>query len=456
MLRSKLYWRCFAATLVAVLLTAATGVLLSGHPAQLWAMLACATAAAVVAGWYALRPIGRTVDALIATAQSLGAGDARSAMHAILEDAAAAVDHGVQQLQARVNTLEQRESELSQDAALLETVLGTMIEGVIVVDEAERVLYLNGAARALLDVPRRDVIGRPLLEVVRSPGIEEGAKAALQSQQTQQSEFEIPRKDKTISLVVSPLAGESQHGAVLVLHDVTDLRRLERMRRDFVSNVSHELKTPLTAIQAYADTLSDGAVDDPAHNRVFLGRIIEQSQRLETLIQDLLRLARIESQQAIELTPISLAEAVADCVRDLEPVAQAKQLPLEVHCEPDVIVLAEAGDLRQLIENLLDNAIKYTPTGGRVNVQVRREDRWGILEVADTGIGIAREDQQRIFERFYRVDRARARSVGGTGLGLSIVKHVVQQFRGDIAVSSELGKGTRFTVRIPLGAAASH
>ena len=240
-----------------------------------------------------------------------------------------------------------------------------------------------------------------------------------------------------------------------MLHDVTDLRRLERMRRDFVSNVSHELKTPLTAIQAYADTLSDGAVDDPGHNRVFLGRIIEQSQRLETLIQDLLRLARIESQQAVELTPISLADAVADCIRDLEPVAQAKQLPLEVNSEAGVIVLAEAGDLRQLIENLLDNAIKYTPAGGRVNVLVRREDRWGILEVADTGIGIAREDQQRIFERFYRVDRARARSVGGTGLGLSIVKHVVQQFRGDIAVSSELGKGTRFIVRIPLEAAAS-
>ncbi len=450
MLSSKLYWRCFAATEAAVLLTAAVGLLIAGDGAWLWVMLACGTAAAAAAGWFALRPVGRTVDALNQTARSMVSGDARSAMHAILEDAAAAVDQGVQHLQARVTELEHREAALSQDTDLLETVLGTMVEGVIVVDGAERVLYLNGAARSLLDVPRREVIGRPLLEVVRSPGIEAGARAALQSQQIHQSEFEIPRKDKTISLGASPLAGEPQRGAVLVLHDVTELRRLERMRRDFVSNVSHELKTPLTAIQAYADTLSDGAVDDPEHNRRFLARIIEQAQRLETLILDLLRLARIESQQTVELSPISLGAAVADCVRDLEPIADAKQLALETAGSEPCHVLAESGDLRQLIENLLDNAIKYTPPQGRVSVQVRRDGQWGILEVSDTGIGIAREDQQRIFERFYRVDRARARAVGGTGLGLSIVKHVVQQFGGEIAIASELGKGTQFTVRLPL------
>jgi two-component system phosphate regulon sensor histidine kinase PhoR len=424
--------------------------LLSGEPLSFWAPLGCGTLAAIGAAWMVFRPARRTTEALNATLRTLAPFGTVPVSPAPLLGAAAAIDEGVRELQARITALEQRETALAQNTALLETVLGTMVEGVIVVDGQERVLYLNGAARSLLDVPTRDVTGRPLLEIVRSPGIEEGARAALTSRTTHRAEFEIPRKEKAVDLTASPLAGDPERGAVLVLHDVTELRRLERMRREFVSNVSHELKTPLTAIQAYADTLSEGALDDPEHNRVFLDRIVEQSQRLEGLIVDLLRLGRIESQQAVELSPVSLSEVAVTCARDHEAVAAGKGLQLEVNCHESCVILAEAGNLRQVIDNLLDNAIKYTSPGGRITVSVWQETDSGVLEVADTGIGIPREEQGRIFERFYRVDRARARAIGGTGLGLSIVKHIVQQFQGLISVSSELGKGSRFTVRIPL------
>lgn len=445
-----MFWRSLIAVLAVVLITAAAAALLPENAWRFGLTFAAGAAAALPAVWYVLQPVGRTTSTLNAAARRLAERDSRAAVHAVLEDAAAAVEQGVRQLQDRIAELTVRGATLSQNTALLETVLGTMVEGVIVVDRQECVLYVNPAARSLLDIPNRDITGRPLLEVVRSPGIEEGAKAALQTRTMHRAEFEILRKDRAIALNASPLGGDSQRGAVLVLHDVTELRRLERMRREFVSNVSHELKTPLTAIQAYADTLSEGALDDPEHNRVFLSRIVEQAQRLEDLILDLLRLARIESQQTADLRPVLLNEIVSLCVSDHERVAAGKGLQIESRFEVSVTVLGDPEELRQVVDNLLDNAIKYTPAGGRVEVALRQDGPSGILEVTDTGIGIPREEQSRIFERFYRVDRARTRAIGGTGLGLSIVKHIVQQFGGDVEVTSELGKGSRFTVRLPL------
>ncbi|MBL8848548.1 MAG: PAS domain-containing protein, partial [Planctomycetaceae bacterium] len=348
-------------------------------------------------------------------------------------------------------TLMRADSGVPPDSALLATVLETMIEGVMVVDAREHLVYANPAARTLLEIPERAGPGRPLLEAVRSPGIESAMQAAFTTGRMHTSELELPRKERTVALTASPLANSSAAGVVLVLQDVTDLRRLERVRREFVSNVSHELKTPLTHIQAYADTLADGAIDDPDHSRKFLERIVEQAERLQALIADLLQLARIESQDStVHLEPLDLAEPATRCVEEHQAAAAGSGVTLTLECRGEPTVLADAAGLRQIADNLVNNALKYTPTGGQVTVTVSGSDGCGVLEVADTGVGIPRDEQLRVFERFYRVDRARTRAVGGTGLGLAIVKHLVQAYQGRIDLSSEVGRGSRFVVRIPL------
>lgn len=338
----------------------------------------------------------------------------------------------------------------SPDSALLATVLETMIEGVMVADTREHLVYANPAARTLLEIPDRAGAGRPLLEAVRSRGIETTMQRALTTGRTHHSELELPRKERTVAVTASPLAGAAG-GVVLVLHDVTDLRRLERVRREFVSNVSHELKTPLTHIQAYADTLAEGALNDPDHGRKFLDRIIEQAQRLQALISDLLQLARIESQEGqVDREPLALAAIAVRSVEEHQAAATGSGVALTIDCSDEPVVLADAAGIQQIVDNLVDNALKYTPAGGNVRVTVATLNGWGTLEVSDTGVGISREDQLRVFERFYRVDRARTRAVGGTGLGLAIVKHLVQMYDGRIDLTSELGRGSRFTVRLPL------
>ena len=236
-----------------------------------------------------------------------------------------------------------------------------------------------------------------------------------------------------------------------MLHDVSHLRRLENLRREFVSNVSHELKTPLTTIQAYTETLLDGAVDDANINRKFLQRIDEQADRLHRLILDLLSLARIESaEDAYELLPVPVAEIVRVCIDEHQAVATSKGVSLIVEPPPtEVVVWADEEGLLTVLNNLVDNAIKYTAAKGSVTVRWRHDERRAVIEVEDTGIGIPKQHQSRVFERFFRVDKARSRELGGTGLGLSIVKHWVQVFGGTVEVFSELGRGTKFVIRVP-------
>jgi two-component system phosphate regulon sensor histidine kinase PhoR len=238
---------------------------------------------------------------------------------------------------------------------------------------------------------------------------------------------------------------------VLVLHDVSELRRLENLRHEFVANVSHELKTPLAAIKAYAETLRLGAVNDRENNLGFVVRIEEQADRLHQLILDTLQIARVESgREAFDIANIPVAGAVDACVAQLAGEAQLKNITLRI--QPPVQPLSVRADedgLRTILENLVDNAIKYTPENGEVVLRWWPENSSVVLEVRDTGIGIAAKDQGRIFERFFRVDQARSRELGGTGLGLSIVKHLAQAFGGSVSLMSELGKGSRFLVRIP-------
>ncbi len=337
-------------------------------------------------------------------------------------------------------------------AELLEAVLGTMIDGVVVVSPSLSLLYVNRAARRLLDLGERPVTGRLISELLRSAPLQELIELSLRTSEQRQAELQLTRQRLTIAVSAAPLDFQSQRGLLIVLHDVTDLRRLERMRREFVSNVSHELKTPLTSIQAYADTLLSGGLEDASHNVQFVERISEQAERLQTLIHDLLRLARIEADDvALELVALDIGQLVDECGDDRSGLAASKQIALTLNRPPQaVLARAEEESVRTILGNLIDNAINYTPNGGSVEVAwgERAGECW--ITVSDTGVGIPREHQNRIFERFYRVDRARSRAIGGTGLGLSIVKHLVQALNGRIELESEQGRGSKFTVWLPL------
>ena len=345
-----------------------------------------------------------------------------------------------------------RESQLRQSGERLATVLSGMEEGVIAVDHRQRILFANEAAGRLLRFSAANCEGQLLLETVRDHALHRAVIDTLDGSAPNQPVVELDAPhNRMLAVSASRLPGEPCPGVVLVLHDVTEVRRLESLRRDFVANVSHELKTPLSSIKAYAETLQNGAIDDTLINRDFVRRIEEQAERLHLLIVDLLSLARIESgEQALEITDVLLAEVVAECLAHHKAVAQAKQISLESATElPRLRVRADKLGLQQILDNLVDNAIKYTPEGGHVTVRWRSQDSLAVVEVSDTGIGISPDHQARVFERFYRVDRARSRELGGTGLGLSIVKHLAQACGGRVDVVSAAGRGSTFSVWLP-------
>jgi two-component system, OmpR family, phosphate regulon sensor histidine kinase PhoR len=262
------------------------------------------------------------------------------------------------------------------------------------------------------------------------------------------------QKDQVIQVIGSPLknANGERVGAVIVLHDVSDLRQLEGVRRDFVANISHELKTPLAAIRGLVETLIDDEDMDPATHQRFIEKIHDQSMRLSNLVSDLLTLSRLEADQGgIQFEGVDVREAVAESYRAQVHVAESKKVDIAARVsDSPVVVEGDPEALRELVDNLLSNAIKFTPEGGHVDLRLGVEGPNAVLTVEDTGIGIAPEDQGRIFERFYRVDKARSRQLGGTGLGLSIVKHVALAHGGNVSLKSAPGRGSTFRVQIPL------
>ena len=355
--------------------------------------------------------------------------------------------------------LNNRLSQLHETNQRLVAVMENMAEGVIVVDPAAVVLFANKASRRLLDFPIAEPIGHPLWELTRNRPLLNLVERAIQTGESCREEIEQGLVSNRLLTVRASRFGQDHAAALVVLHDISELRRLESLRRDFVANVSHELKTPLASIKAFSETLRLGAIHDSENNLVFLGRIEEQADRLHELILDLLQLARVESgREAFEITTVSVLEIASSCGATFQTSAQSKGIELIVAADqPDpsvagqtnVFVLADAEGLRTILNNLIDNAIKYTPSGGRVVVRWRQVDSSVAIEVQDTGIGIPISHQSRIFERFYRVDKARSRELGGTGLGLSIVKHLVQSFGGFVSVESSPRQGSTFRVTLP-------
>jgi two-component system phosphate regulon sensor histidine kinase PhoR len=369
------------------------------------------------------------------------------------------------------DSLNQTATRLDREIRLLSgernrssAILRSMVEGVAVIDAEERLVFYNRAFSEILNVDPASAEGRPLIEVVRNSELVGLIRRALRGDEGLQSNITMGiTQTQSFSITAAPVKAldasasggapdEKPSGAVVVLHDVTELRRLERVRQDFVANVSHEFKTPLTAIQGFAETLLAGALDDPENNRRFLEIIRNHAIRLARLTNDLLKLARIEAgKMELEFSSVGLLELIEGCTETTLLKANRKEITLEISVPPQLPpVRGDAALLRDVLQNLLDNAIQYTPARGHISVIASAGPREAVVTVADTGIGIPLADSERIFERFYRVDAARSREAGGTGLGLSIAKHIVEAHGGKLWVESTVGQGSKFSFSLPL------
>lgn len=325
----------------------------------------------------------------------------------------------------------------------LEAILGSMNSGVIAVDKNNKIIIFNPFARKIFDI-FTDAIGKDIRDVIKIEDLDKMMQVADQFQ-----ELELKRDIVVRFKTTDLLADRSQKGGkVTVIQDVTDLKKLEQMRTQFVANVSHELKTPLTSIKGFTETLRE--VEDPATKNKFLDIIEAESERLRRLIEDILSLSSIENQERPVTDVIDAAEATKSGMSLLEVQARDKNIDLSLIVKGEPHFIGNADMYRQMIINLVENAIKYTEKNGRVKVRLEEGQDWIILSVQDTGIGIPEDHLPRLFERFYRVDKSRNRAQGGTGLGLAIVKHIVLTFGGTINVESEPGKGTTFTVMLPV------
>jgi len=370
-------------------------------------------------------------------------------------DALDAAADACDRLRARLG---RRIAALEEDREQLRAVLSGMVEGVVALDVDQAILFANERAAKLLGVDRDHLVGRRLWEVVRQRPLLDVVREALAGREPRQEEvFWDGDADRSLTVHAAALSGgpdDSPRGAVVVLHDTSALRRLERLRQEFVANVSHELKTPLSVIAACVETLLDrGAIEDAQHRGRFLEQIAAQAQRLHVLILDLLALARIESGDSMfDFGPVPLWLFVESCLEVHLPRAAAKRQTLVLAVAPelrDLEVWADEESLSQILHNLLDNAVKYTPEGGRIEVAWRPTGGQVALTVTDDGHGIPEADLPRIFERFYRVDKARSRELGGTGLGLAIVKHLAQEMGGSVDATSTPGRGACFVVTLP-------
>lgn len=353
------------------------------------------------------------------------------------------------QLDERIRTIIAQRNEQ-------QAVLSSMIEGVIAVSADGKVMSLNNAAAAMLQETIENAEGRTIEEVIRNTDLQQFVRRALESEQPVENQIVLhanSQHEQYLQAHGTLLKDDKEHriGAVIVMNDITHIRRLEQVRRDFVANVSHELKTPVTSIKGFIETLRDGAVNRPEDSRRFLEIIARQTDRLNSIIDDLLTLSRVEQQSDLQMAvePVKLQQVLSAAVDLCEVRAVQKNMTVQTECDKTLIVPANASLLEQAVVNLVDNAIKYSDPDSQVLVEGLQVENEIQIRVHDNGCGIAKEHLPRLFERFYRVDKARSRKLGGTGLGLAIVKHIAQCHKGRVTVNSTVGKGSTFTLHLP-------
>jgi two-component system, OmpR family, phosphate regulon sensor histidine kinase PhoR len=409
--------------------------------------LGLALAGGAAIAWLFSARIGERIRLIALIAQRYRSGDLTPPQLGFGDDelgtVARALDESVQEVGRRLG-------EQARDHARMEAILAGMVEGVIVVDAQGRLELVNAAARGMLRL-ETVAVGRPYLETIRLPSIAELVAGVLEGRTIDAVQFSPPRDpSKTIVARAAPAAGASAHGVVLVLNDFTDLRRSDQIRRDFVANVSHEMRTPLTAVRGYVEALLDGDTS-PEESRRFLEIIARHAERMERLVKDLLHLARLDAgQETLQLRPCQTRELTETVIADVEPVAESRGQRIEVSVAPGAEqVRADSAKLHAALRNLVANAVAYSPEHSTIRVEATHRNGHIAIAVSDEGPGIPEQDLSRVFERFYRVDKSRARDPGGTGLGLAIAKHLVELHGGQIAVENRPQGGACFTVTLP-------
>ncbi len=381
---------------------------------------------------------------------------ATASHHRRSDDERPFVDYGSDELgmvarefDGSVRDLVRRVDELLRDRARLDAILSGMVEGVLVVDGAGRLQMANRAAQSMLRMDATS-IGRPYVEVIRHPDVSAQLGTALRGEEADNRELALMRDPgRTFLARAAPVARSGGGGAVLVLHDITDLRRADQIRRDFVANVSHELRTPLTAIRGYVEALLDDR-PDPEDTKRFLEIIARHSARMERLVSDLLRLARLDArQEALDLAPCDMQQLFNTVVADVAQTIEAKRQHITTVVDPEACRLrADPTKLHDVLRNLVENAVNYSPEEAAIHLEATRRAGTVSISVSDSGPGIPSEDLSRVFERFYRVDKSRSRP-GGTGLGLAIVKHLVELHGGQAAAENRPEGGARFVITLP-------
>jgi two-component system phosphate regulon sensor histidine kinase PhoR len=417
-----------------------------------WRILTASLIAIFVAlfiAYFFSRPFTRRIGRLRAFAEGLVKSNFAEGPLPDADDELGALTRSLNLTASQLRELVER---LSLESARREAILTSMVEGVLAVDQDLRITFYNASfARtvgARAEIPERS----PLVDVVRDPVLREILSRVVATGETLKQRLQLPAAEgRAFEVQAAPLRVAGGRGAIAILHDITDLERLERVRKDFVANVSHELRTPLTAIRGYTETLLEGALEDRENNRKFLEIIKTHAIRLNSIASDLLALSELESgKPTAEQARVSVRAAMEAALRTVEAEAHGRGVKLIRGQVEEVTVLGERVHLEQALVNLLDNAVKFNRPDGEVRVEVTRtKDDEVSVTIADNGIGIPSADLPRLFERFYRVDKARSREVGGTGLGLSIVKHIVERMHGRVTVESQLGKGSVFTVLFP-------
>ncbi len=451
-------------TVTAVVRTAASaeplGRLLSG--ARWGTVVAALLALAVmaVAGRRMARRVTRPLAAFQAVFERWSAGDLSARAAAAdtqgileMETLAAAINAAGGELAGRMETILRQLAEQ-------EAMLSSMDEGVLAVDGDGRILTLNDRCRELLGINGCEARGRLVHEVIRKPDLLTFLESAL-AENAGPVEGDIRLHDpheRSLRAHGTPLCDAARRpiGALIVLHDMTRLQQLENVRRDFVANVSHELRTPITSIKGFVETLIDGAlVEEPENALRFLNIVLRQVNRLDAIIEDLLLLSNLErgvDQRAVRLQTGAIREVLVAACEMCDHRARAKDISVDLRCGEDLTAAINGPLLEQAVVNLVDNAVKYSEAGSRVEVSAEKVPTGVMIRVRDEGCGIEAQHLPRLFERFYRVDRARSRELGGTGLGLAIVKHVALAHRGEVAVESSLGRGSVFSIQLPLHA----
>jgi two-component system, OmpR family, phosphate regulon sensor histidine kinase PhoR len=364
------------------------------------------------------------------------------------------LDEIAQAMKAMANGIQDRIKLITMQRNELNTILSSMREGVIAVDLEGRILSINDGAGRLFKTDPRKVTGMTVEELSRNPRLSGFVGRALGEEDAFEEDMTLRagNEDRIVHLRSTALRDSEgkRVGILLVLADVTHVRKLENVRRDFVANVSHEIKTPLTAVKGFVETLRDGALENPEDAYRFLGIIERHTRRLEAMVEDLLTLSKIEQEGDIDKAAheeFVLRNILSAAIQLCQSKAAAKRVSVELNCPEQLLTRGNAGQLEQAVVNLLDNAIAYSPEGSTIRVSAQDEDGGTRISVADEGYGIAPEHIPRIFERFYRVDKGRSRAAGGTGLGLAIVKHIAQVHGGEVSVQSTPGKGSTFTIR---------